>query len=107
MRSYTKKRHIQEANEILQKRIMVIKEQSAPQTPPVAPAPAPAVPPTPAAPTTPPPVAPAPASPAAPSQVVPECTPGSTGTLDESGTLTKADGTKCKISTMAPPPQQG
>ena len=90
-KSYSKIRHIQESNTILESRRRVIMEQV---PPPAAPAPAAPATPTPA---TPAPVAPTtPPQPAPPTQV-PECTQGVTGSLDATGILTKPDGTKCKI----------
>lgn len=98
-KSYSKIRHIQESNTILEsRRRRTIMEQAPP-------APAPATPPT-AAPT---PAAPTPAPPAAPAapQQVPDCTQGVTGSLDATGILTKPDGTKCKITFSSTPPVAG
>ena len=90
-KSYSKIRHIQESNTILESRRRVIMEQVPPPAAPAHAAPATPTPATPApvAPTTPP-------QPAPPTQV-PECTQGVTGSLDATGILTKPDGTKCKI----------
>ena len=93
-KSYSKIRHIQESNTILESRRKTIMEQV---PPPAAPTPAAPATPTPAAPATPAPVAPTtPPQPVTPTQV-PECTQGVTGSLDATGILTKPDGTKCKI----------
>ena len=85
-KSYSKIRHIQESNTILESRRKTIMEQV---PPPAAPTPAAPAAPAPVAPTTPP-------QPVTPTQV-PECTQGVTGSLDATGILTKPDGTKCKI----------
>lgn len=95
-KSYSKIRHIQESNTILESRRRTIMEQAPP-------APAPTTPPT-AAPAAAPPAAPA--APAAPQQV-PDCTQGVTGSLDATGILTKPDGTKCKITFSSTPPVAG
>jgi hypothetical protein len=106
-KSYSKIRHIQESNTLLENRRRTIMEQ-------VPPAPAPAAtPPTPApapVPATPPATAPVPGpNPPAPvSQEVADCTPGVTGSLDANGMLTKPDGTKCKVVCLSgTPPTAG
>lgn len=95
-KSYSKIRHIQESNTLLENRRRTIMEQ-VPPTPPTPPTPAPAPAPAPA------PV-PGPNPPAPVSQQVSDCTPGVTGSLDASGMLTKPDGTKCKVGCLSPTP---
>jgi hypothetical protein len=107
-KSYSKIRHIQESNTLLENRRRTIMEQvppapaPAPTPPTPAPAPAPVPGPNPPAPV------PGPNPPAPVSQEVADCTPGVTGSLDANGMLTKPDGTKCKVVCLSgTPPTAG